>query len=140
MVFDSYGINGNIHIQDTDVEKETKTDSISKKRKDLEEMAFEALDIVIDEILLTSNESEVNKKKVVLDKVNEVINKILIDSKRNLSLGDRKKVTNLVMDEIFGYGPITVLLNDSTVTEVMVNGPDNIYVFSVFSIFPLRST
>jgi pilus assembly protein CpaF len=32
------------------------------------------------------------------------------------------------MDEIFGFGPITKLLHDPTITEVMVNGPDNIYI------------
>ncbi|MCI0393393.1 MAG: CpaF family protein [Chloroflexi bacterium] len=35
---------------------------------------------------------------------------------------------NEVLDEIVGYGPIESLLNDETITEVMVNGPYLIYV------------
>lgn len=37
-------------------------------------------------------------------------------------------VFNLIQNEINGYGPITPLLEDNAVTEVMVNGPDEIYV------------
>ena len=33
-----------------------------------------------------------------------------------------------VLDELLGYGPIDVLLRDDTISEVMVNGPDHIYV------------
>ena len=32
-----------------------------------------------------------------------------------------------LLDEVLGYGPITKLLEDNTVTEVMVNGPNSIY-------------
>lgn len=33
-----------------------------------------------------------------------------------------------VMDELVGFGPIEPLLDDPTITEVMVNGPKNIYI------------
>ena len=33
-----------------------------------------------------------------------------------------------VSDEILGYGPIEPFLRDSEVSEVMVNGPNSIYV------------
>ena len=34
----------------------------------------------------------------------------------------------MVLDEIFGFGPIQRLLDDDSVTEVMVNGPNHVYV------------
>ena len=34
----------------------------------------------------------------------------------------------MIQNEINGYGPITELLEDNHVTEIMVNGPDDIYV------------
>jgi pilus assembly protein CpaF len=40
----------------------------------------------------------------------------------------RNHVFREVVDELFGFGPIEVLLNDPDVSEVMVNGPKNIYV------------
>src|SRR5688500_20016027 len=33
-----------------------------------------------------------------------------------------------ILDEILGFGPIQPLVNDDTVTEVMVNGPFRVYV------------
>lgn len=38
------------------------------------------------------------------------------------------RVVNEVSDEVVGFGPIEFLLKDPDVTEVMVNGPDDIYV------------
>jgi pilus assembly protein CpaF len=33
-----------------------------------------------------------------------------------------------MLDEITGFGPLEPLLNDPTITEVMVNGPEHIYI------------
>jgi pilus assembly protein CpaF len=38
------------------------------------------------------------------------------------------KVINAVSDEVVGFGPIEFLLKDPEVTEVMVNGADDVYV------------
>jgi pilus assembly protein CpaF len=38
------------------------------------------------------------------------------------------RVVNEVSDEVVGFGPIEFLLKDPEVTEVMVNGPDDVYV------------
>ena len=37
-------------------------------------------------------------------------------------------VVNAVSDAVVGMGPIEFLLKDPDVTEVMVNGPDDVYV------------
>lgn len=41
---------------------------------------------------------------------------------------DRQRIIGDLVDEILGYGPITPLLNDPEVNEVMVNGPHRVYV------------
>ncbi|MDF2473659.1 MAG: type secretion system protein [Anaerocolumna sp.] len=128
MNYTTYGPNTNMMNSVREEEKEARTESVSKKKKELADIANEALNMVIDEIDVSPLESELIQKKEVLDQVNEVISKILSDTKRNLSPGDKKNVANMVMDEIFGYGPITSLLDDTSVTEIMVNGTDHIYV------------
>src|SRR5207244_2391405 len=45
-----------------------------------------------------------------------------------LSGSDRAQLLQDVTDDILGYGPIDGLLKDPDVTEVMVNGPDRVYV------------
>ncbi len=45
-----------------------------------------------------------------------------------ISRADRVRLTQEVLDEILGFGPITPLLQDPDISEVMVNGPRQIYV------------
>src|SRR5438034_185884 len=39
----------------------------------------------------------------------------------------KEKIINAVCDDLLGFGPIQPLLNDPTITEIMVNGPSAIY-------------
>jgi pilus assembly protein CpaF len=45
-----------------------------------------------------------------------------------LSTADRKALLNEIASDVLGYGPIDPLLNDPDVTEVMVNGPYDIFM------------
>lgn len=99
---------------------------LEKKKRDIENIGTKALFKII-EIISEINESEV-KEIFVFEETNRVINELLIETKKNLSAGDRRQAADYVMDEVFGYGPITPLINDPTVTEIMVNGANNIFV------------
>ena len=46
----------------------------------------------------------------------------------DLSIVERSYINNLIDNEINGYGPITELLDDPSITEIMVNNPDEIYI------------
>lgn len=46
----------------------------------------------------------------------------------DLSVVERSYIYNLIDNEINGYGPITELLDDPYITEIMVNGPSDIYI------------
>lgn len=41
---------------------------------------------------------------------------------------DRQRLVQDLIDEILGFGPITPLINDQSVNEIMVNGPRQVYV------------
>ncbi|MEX0702375.1 MAG: CpaF family protein [Planctomycetales bacterium] len=45
-----------------------------------------------------------------------------------LSQDERERLSNEVIDETLGLGPIDVLLRDPTVTDVLINGPKTVYV------------
>ncbi|HYU91982.1 MAG TPA: CpaF family protein [Actinomycetota bacterium] len=53
---------------------------------------------------------------------------ILREERHILPRGVLTKVINEVSDAVVGLGPIEFLLKDPEVTEVMVNGPDDVYV------------
>lgn len=46
----------------------------------------------------------------------------------DLSIVERSYINNLIDNEINGYGPITELLDDPSITEIMVNGTNEIYI------------
>ena len=45
-----------------------------------------------------------------------------------LRTDERRRLIHEITDDVLGYGPLQHFLDDDDVTEVMVNGPDNIYV------------
>ena len=53
-----------------------------------------------------------------------------------LSAADRREIVTDVIDNILGYGPIQVFLDDPEVTEVMVNNADTIYIERAGRIYP----
>jgi len=57
-----------------------------------------------------------------------------------LSSADRTRISQEVADEILGHGPLEPLLRDPEVTEIMVNGPHQIYIERAGKIFPVAAT
>ncbi|WP_320538353.1 CpaF family protein [Pseudarthrobacter sp. IC2-21] len=45
-----------------------------------------------------------------------------------LSSGERQRLVQDILDDVVGLGPLQKFIADDAVTEVMVNGPDKIYV------------
>ena len=45
-----------------------------------------------------------------------------------LSAEQRQRLARDVGDDVLGHGPLQNLIDDPTVTEIMVNGPDLVYV------------
>lgn len=53
---------------------------------------------------------------------------VVEEEKIPLTADERQRFIREVQDDALGYGPLQRFLDDPSVTEVMVNGPDNIYV------------
>jgi len=104
--------------------------SIETRKKELSELTAqvwykiheEELDKVSDEIS-TPNEHERLKYQIT-----NVVNDMVSESMKQITFYEKQMILNEMMDEVFGYGPITKYLDDDSVTEVMVNGPNSIYV------------
>ena len=61
-------------------------------------------------------------------KVRAVLSDVLSAQDRPISNSDRQRVTQDISDDILGYGPIQPYLRDPSVSEVMVNGPDSVWL------------
>ncbi len=60
--------------------------------------------------------------------IEELFNRILDQQNVVLTRQDRLRLFEAIAAEILGFGPIEPLLNDDSVTEVMVNGPRSVFV------------
>ena len=45
-----------------------------------------------------------------------------------LNRSERDRLVNEVLDETFGFGPIETLINDPSVTDILINGPSRVFV------------
>jgi pilus assembly protein CpaF len=45
-----------------------------------------------------------------------------------LSRNERERLIREVLDETFGLGPLEPLMNDPTITDILINGPSTVYV------------
>jgi pilus assembly protein CpaF len=61
-------------------------------------------------------------------RVHEQLHSALAQERAPLSAADKAQLIQDVSDDILGYGPIDRLLRTDEITEVMVNGPDNVFV------------
>src|SRR5438874_804382 len=68
------------------------------------------------------NEQELRRR------VHEQLQMALSKERAPLSAADKAQLIQDISDDVLGYGPIDPLLRDIEVTEVMVNGPFDIYV------------
>lgn len=121
----------NFNINDPEVRQvvNKETDEASLRRqKDIEDLSQDVLGRIIDEVNISLDKNDATQRKMIMDLINEKLNDILNQNRKHLSQMDKQKVQKMVLDEIFGYGPVTSLLEDPTVTEVMVNGPNDIYI------------
>jgi pilus assembly protein CpaF len=56
------------------------------------------------------------------------LQELLRDDDTPLTMPDRNRLVQQVGDEVLGHGPLEPFLRDSDVTEIIVNGPDHVYV------------
>ena len=60
--------------------------------------------------------------------VNEAVNEVLSLEKTPLTRQERQEIIRQITDDILGYGPLEPFLRDDSITEVMVNDHQTIYI------------
>ena len=91
---------------------------VFKDKELLDTLRKRIISMIIDEKELVFDDSK--------NKIDYFVNKVL--EEYDLSTLERTHIYNIVDNEINGWGPITELLGDDSVTEIMVNSPKDIYI------------
>lgn len=71
---------------------------------------------------------DISKVNEVRNTIQELFEQVLAEENIVLSRPERHRLFEQISAEILGFGPLQPLLEDDTITEVMVNGAKNIYV------------
>ena len=86
----------------------------------------ELLDLLRSKIIQNLIDDNINSQSDIESFIREEIDNTL--EGYDLSIEQRSYIYNLIDNEVNGYGPITELLRDKSITEIMVNGKDEIYI------------
>jgi pilus assembly protein CpaF len=60
--------------------------------------------------------------------IGEIVREIVLDEKLNLNAPEQQAIVDIMLDDMLGLGPLEPLLADDRVTDIMVNGPRQVYV------------
>ena len=77
---------------------------------------------------LSPDQLKAINKSGVREQIGNVVERIVADENMPMTLAERERLIEDVLDEVFGLGPLEPLLKDPTISEIMVNGFDNVYV------------
>src|SRR5258707_3766974 len=68
-----------------------------------------------------------NKESVRIQ-IGAVVERLVADEGIPMTLAERERVIEEILDEVFGLGPLEPLLKDPTISDIMVNGFENVYI------------
>jgi pilus assembly protein CpaF len=78
--------------------------------------------------LFSAGKSAEGPAEDLSEKVLRVVTEQLTLDRTPLTREERRQITRELTDDILGYGPLEPLLRDDSITEVMVNNHDRVYI------------
>jgi pilus assembly protein CpaF len=100
---------------------------VASRSNALEELRQKMHQYVIQELGPILYDQRVSEAEL-RTQVEEQLHKALSQERLALAQAERQQLVQSVFDDVLGYGPIDGLLRDPGINEVMVNGPENIYI------------
>src|SRR6478672_3857662 len=95
-------------------------DALGKLKERASKALFERMGSRLNDV--TMNEGQLHS--LVRDELAKVVEQENVP----LTNDERQRLFDEVGDDVLGYGPLQRLLDDPSITEIMVNGPDMIFV------------
>ncbi len=113
--------------EEINASRRVKKTPATEKNDPNEDLKKKLMDRLINEIAsedISGNEDIQDVEK----KFSSLVDKILTEENIVLPRNARQKLTTDIIDDTIGFGPINSLVNDPEVSEIMVNGPNMVYV------------
>jgi pilus assembly protein CpaF len=66
--------------------------------------------------------------ETIREQVKELVSRLADQENTLLNFNERQRLIAEVLDETFGLGPLEVILGDQSISDILVNGPKQVYV------------
>jgi pilus assembly protein CpaF len=96
---------------------------LTPAEREWKESIYQRLLKVVDLSLLATAEDKDARRQI-----REVCESLLAEERAPLSVASRQKIIRRIEDEVLGLGPLEPLLADRSVADILVNGPQQVYV------------
>ena len=93
--------------------------SVEQAKVKLQPLVLERID--------TSAAAKMKREELARD-LRGLINELLVETKIQLNASEREELVKQLLDDMLGLGPLEPLLNDETISEIMVNGPKQVFI------------
>ena len=94
-------------------------DSIETAKRHLQPMVMERIDVAT---AATLPRAELERQ------LTDLVAELLVETRMQLNLVEQRQVVVMLLDDMLGLGPLEPLLADEAVTDIMVNGPKQVYI------------
>ena len=81
-----------------------------------------------DEVVGAFRDAQALAPSEVRGRVQEIVDRTIAAQGLVVTREEQLQLIDEIVDDLTGYGPLQPLLKDESITEVMVNGPNNVYV------------
>jgi pilus assembly protein CpaF len=116
----------------------TAGDSAAAPRDAHTELKVELHQRLLDVINLSALD-QMSREQIEAE-IGDIIYEELAKQNQALNQSERKRLVGDVLDELLGLGPLEPLLKDATITDILVNGHDHVFVerYGVLEPTPVR--
>jgi pilus assembly protein CpaF len=97
----------------------SKRNRLRAAKSDIQPLVMERIDVSVASSL---EPDELERQ------IGDIVGEVLVERKIQLNRAEQKQLVRLLVNDMLGLGPLEPLLADEGVTDIMVNGPKQVYV------------
>lgn len=104
----------------------------SKSRKsEANKASVEAAKAKLQPLLMENLDATAANKMTrgeLAEQVSEIVSELMVQEKLNLNLIEQRDLVTMLLNDMLGLGPLEPLLEDESITDILVNGPKQVYI------------
>lgn len=108
---------------DSDDENDDEDSEVSQELSCAKEKIYDKLMELIDLQMASQLEKSDLQQQII-----DIIGEVVMEEKLAVNATEQQNIANEIVDDMLGLGPLEPLLKDEAVTDIMINGPFQIYI------------